>query len=82
MELFSLAGNILLVSVQTRIEADGKGRPFEDGLRSEGEKYLLGGTYSFLLEYQNILFCVSEILGQGCQMAKSRRIIFINPSTL
>ncbi|MDP3017433.1 MAG: hypothetical protein Q8N70_10235, partial [Deltaproteobacteria bacterium] len=44
------------------------------------KKCLLGGTYPFLFEYQNILFCVSEILGQGCQMAKSRQIIFINPS--
>jgi hypothetical protein len=47
MELFFLASNILLVSVQTRIEADGKGRPFEDGLRSEGEKMFIGWNISF-----------------------------------
>jgi hypothetical protein len=33
---------------------------------------VLGGTCPFLLEYQCILFCVSEILGQGCQMEKLR----------
>ena len=30
----------------------------------------LGGICPFLLEYQRILFCVSEILGQGCQMER------------
>ena len=32
----------------------------------------LGGTCPFLLNYQQILFCVSEVLGQGCQMEKLR----------
>ncbi len=32
---------------------------------------LLGGrNCPFLLEYQRILFCVSEVLGQGCQIEK------------
>jgi hypothetical protein len=31
---------------------------------------LLGGWCPFLIEYQCILFCVSEILGQGCQIEK------------
>jgi len=35
---------------------------------------LLGGACPFLLEYHCILFCVSEILGQGCQIEKSRPI--------
>lgn len=33
---------------------------------------VLGGVCPFLLEYQCILFCVSEILGQGCQIEKLR----------
>jgi hypothetical protein len=33
---------------------------------------LLGGVCPFLLEYQHILFCVSEILGQGCQAERQR----------
>jgi hypothetical protein len=33
-------------------------------------KCLLGGVCPFLFEYQHIPFCVSEILGQGCQMEK------------
>jgi hypothetical protein len=31
---------------------------------------LLGGTCPFLLEYKRLLFCVSEIIGQGCQIEK------------
>ncbi len=33
---------------------------------------ILGGTCPFLLKYQQILFCVSEVLGQGCQLEKLR----------
>ncbi len=33
---------------------------------------MLGGTCPFLLEYHRFLFCVSETLGQGCQIEKSR----------
>jgi hypothetical protein len=36
------------------------------------KKCLLGGVCPFLLEYQCILFCVSEILEQGCQIEKLR----------
>jgi hypothetical protein len=32
----------------------------------------LGGACPFLLEYQCILFCVSEILRQGCQIERLR----------
>jgi hypothetical protein len=35
-------------------------------------KCLLGGVCPFLFEYQHILFCVSEILGQGCQVERRR----------
>jgi len=33
---------------------------------------VIGGGCPFLLEYRHILFCVSEILGQGCQIEKLR----------
>ena len=33
---------------------------------------ILGGPCPFLLNYQQILFCVSEVLGQGCQTEKLR----------
>jgi len=37
------------------------------------KKCLLGGGICpFLLEYQHILFCVSETLGHGCQIEKLR----------
>ncbi len=36
---------------------------------------ILGGTCPFLLNYQQILFCVSEVLRQGCQMEKLRALL-------
>ncbi len=41
---------------------------------SQKEKKCLlgGGTCPFLLEYQRVLFCVSETLGHGCQIEKLR----------
>ncbi len=36
------------------------------------KKCVLGGVCPFLLEYQCILFCISEILGQGCQIEELR----------
>jgi hypothetical protein len=40
------------------------------GLGQKEKKCLLGGVCPFLLEYRRILFCISEILGQGCQIEK------------
>lgn len=42
---------------------------------------VLGGVCPFLLEYQCILFCVSEILGQGCQIEKLRLLSDKNGQT-
>ncbi len=36
------------------------------------ENCILGGTCPFLLNYQQVRFCVSEVLGHGCQMEKLR----------
>ncbi len=38
------------------------------------KKCLLGGTCPFLLEYKRVLFCVSEILGEGCQIEKLKSL--------
>ncbi len=40
----------------------------EMGLNQREKNCLLGGVCRFLLEYRRILFCVSEILGLGCQV--------------
>jgi len=40
--------------------------------QKEKKCLLGGGTCPFLLEYQYILFCVSETLGHGCQIEKLR----------
>jgi hypothetical protein len=39
-------------------------------LSQKERKCLLGGVCPFLFEYQRTLFCVSEILGRGCQMER------------
>jgi hypothetical protein len=41
-------------------------------LNQKERKCVLGGVCPFLFEYRRILFCVSEILGQGCQVEKQR----------
>ena len=42
------------------------------GLGQKEKKCLLGGVCPFLLEYRRILFCISEILGQGCQIERQK----------
>ncbi len=49
-----------------------KGDPLRMVLDQKERKCLLGGVCPFLLKYQGILFCVSEILGQGCQVERQR----------
>ena len=39
-------------------------------LNQKERKCVLGGVCPFLFEYRRNLFCVSEILGQGCQMER------------
>ena len=41
-------------------------------LNQKERKCLLGGVCPFLFEYRRVLFCISEILGQGCQMERQR----------
>jgi hypothetical protein len=49
-----------------------KGNLLKMTLSQKEKNCLLGGVCPFLLECQRILFCVSEILGQGCQTARQR----------
>jgi hypothetical protein len=49
-----------------------KANLFKMAFCQKERKCVLGGVCPYLLEYQCILFCVSEILGQGCQMEKLR----------
>ena len=49
-----------------------KGSLLKMVLSQKEKNCLLGGVCPFLLKYQRILFCVSEILGQGCQMERQR----------
>jgi hypothetical protein len=40
--------------------------------RQKEKNCVLGGNCPFLLEYRSILFCVSEIMGKGCQVEQLR----------
>lgn len=39
------------------------------------ENCVLGGPCPFLLNYQQTQFCVSEVLGQGCQVEKLKAML-------
>ena len=41
-------------------------------LNQKERKCVLSGVCRFLLEYRRILFCVSEILGRGCQVERQQ----------
>ncbi len=43
-------------------------------LSQKERKCVLGKFCPFLLEYRCILFCVSEILGQGCQVERQKGV--------
>jgi hypothetical protein len=49
-----------------------KGNLLRMVLSQKERKCVLGGVCPFLFQYQRTLFCVSEILGQGCQIEKQR----------
>jgi hypothetical protein len=49
-----------------------KGNLLEMALSQREKSCALGGVCPFLLEYRRILFCVSEILGQGCQVERQK----------
>jgi len=60
--------------LQARVELRqmAKANLFKMAFCQKEKKCVLGGACPFLLEYQCILFCISEILGQGCQIEKLR----------
>jgi hypothetical protein len=49
-----------------------KGNLLEMALSQREKDCLLGEVCPFLLEYPRVLFCVSEILGQRCQVERQR----------
>ncbi len=49
-----------------------KGNLLRMVLNQKEKNCVLGGVCPFLLEHRRILFCVSEILEQGCQVERQR----------
>ena len=61
-----------IFQLKTELRKMRKGDLLKIVLNQKEKKCLLGGVCPFLLEYQRILFCVSETLGQGCQIERQR----------
>jgi len=61
-----------IFQVRAELRRMAKANLLKMAFRQKEKKCVLGGACPFLLEYQCILFCVSEILGQGCQIEKLR----------
>ncbi len=66
-----MAGEKVL-KARRKLRQMGKANLLKMAFCQKEKKCLLGGVCPFLLEYQCISFCVSEILGQGCQIEKLR----------
>jgi hypothetical protein len=58
--------------LKTELRKIRKGDLLKMILNQKEKQCVLGGICPFLLEYQRVLFCVSEILGQGCQIERQR----------
>lgn len=61
-----------IFQARTELRQMAKANLFKMAFCQKEKKCILGGVCPFLLEYQCILFCVSEILEQGCQTEKLR----------
>jgi hypothetical protein len=63
------------------LKQKGAGNLLRMALARKEKNCPLGGLCSFLLQYQDLFFYVSEILGQGCLIEKFRRISEENVET-
>ena len=71
-----------IFQARTELRQMAKANLLKMAFRQKEKKCLLGGGICpFLLEHQCILFCVSEILGQGCQIEKLRLLSDENGQT-
>jgi len=61
-----------ILNIKLELRQMAKGNLFKIVFGQPERTCILGGPCPFLLNYQQILFCVSEVLGQGCQTVKLR----------
>jgi len=64
--------NDIVLKLKAELRKMTKGHLLRMVLNQKERKCVLGGVCPFLLEYRRVLFCVSEILGQGCQVERQR----------
>ncbi len=61
-------------SVRTEVRRLGKKNLFEMLMDQKESRCLLNGLCSFYFEYKGYTFCISEVLGKGCESQKLKKL--------
>jgi len=61
-------------SVRTEVRRLGKRNLFEMLMRQKESRCLLNGLCSFHFEYKGYTFCISEVLGKGCESQRMKKL--------
>ena len=60
--------------VRTEIRRLGKKNLFKMLMNQKESRCLLYGLCSFRFEYKGYIFCISEVLGKGCESQKLKKL--------
>jgi len=61
-------------SVRREVCRLGKKNLFEMLMRQKESRCLMHGLCSFRFEYKGYTFCISELLGKGCELEKLKKL--------
>ena len=61
-------------SVRVEVRRLGKKHLFEMLMRQKESRCLLKGLCSFHFEYKGYTFCISEVLGKGCESQRLKKL--------
>ncbi len=61
-------------SVRAEVRRLGKKNLFEMLMDQKESRCLLNGLCSFYFEYKGYTFCISEVLGKGCESQKLKKL--------
>ncbi len=60
--------------VRTEVRRLGKKKLFKMLMNQKESRCLLSGLCSFRFEYKGFTFCISEVLGEGCELEKLKKL--------
>jgi len=60
--------------VRTELRRLGKKHLFNMLMNQKESRCLLNGLCSFRFEYKGYIFCISEVLGEGCELEKLKKL--------